>query len=1122
MCQFLPCPIMLTSTPTEPIITVMVGRAKSLWVLFLVLTLSGSALALDKESALELVSPDGEVWLREGWRFAGATLRGNSVLYQYEYGSEQTLEVVVQPRDPRGHAFANTAHLTISYSETGPASARVQNADEVFAFMKEFVAVVGARDDGNLFTGEGVGGPEGETPERLLAGSDGEQAEVGDGWVYQSYLQLPTRVTFLFATPGDTSRARVSLSPMGSNEPAYKTTESFRVWYAMDPGYPDSPEARAALERFLDRFVEVVAQNDNGYSPFGAGPAAEGVDDGEQEGGLDSFQALLVNLTFALFALALAGLFWLGRILVYRLRKWPRRELLVLGACVLVGAILRLFVAPHQPVKVGMIYPLIESAVGLDFLPRYGPGGPALYHLLFMVFPAGTATILLFNSVLGAITAGLAAIFGRDYLKLPGAGMFLPLFLCLTPVFIRDSNSESLLVPACFFMFSGLLLVQAYVADPQARRALVGAWLAVPLLAVTMHIRPELMFPVAALTIGLVPSRQGLWKENRFGGPAIALAAMLVLVLFAVVGAAEGEFARGNLSAGRLNPVKLFLNLGWMNLLVRPAEFPTAISILALFGLGVSFFRGDGSWKRVTYLFVVAFLWLVAYYIDINEESLLRLHVPPAMLFSMVAAFGAAALLEMARLPVKRQLVAAGVTVVFLGSASPSVGRVFFKTNYQTEDRTFAAAVAALPDEPVTIFLLTHDDQPEHALSPQSLDAALESRVAFAPVHRNYPLHLVRPPARNDQVRSLSSLVDVRLPDGRNYFYLSTQCYAIKDAGGEDKWGVAPDPYLSIHPACRWIMTRYGVEPVAIERVLNHSEYAAPFQWYPDELEWMTVGLFELGDPIERIQARDTFVNAATWYFDQAQPHIEANELDKAEAILKLGADALADSVTMQRIMASFYFVAGTRKEDPELLEKSVSYWESIAAVDVHFPFLLSKLGAVYSVYARHMTRDEVLAKARARLEADPDSPVGQYLVGVMLFYAHKDYEQSKKYLEKVLETVDDDPRVYIYLALDHFYLGNQPEAERLVAKAIEAGQGKDPDAYYVRSIITRHQDLDRAVADIQRYLDMSTSSDRVKYEKKQQWLRKELENLKAGKPHAWWTTKTPDEPWNRTDGVAP
>jgi len=224
----------------------------------------------------------------------------------------------------------------------------------------------------------------------------------------------------------------------------------------------------------------------------------------------------------------------------------------------------------------------------------------------------------------------------------------------------------------------------------------------------------------------------------------------------------------------------------------------------------------------------------------------------------------------------------------------------------------------------------------------------------------------------------------------------------------------------------------------------------------------------------------------------------------------------------MQRIMASFYFVAGTRKEDPELLEKSVSYWESIAAVDVHFPFLLSKLGAVYSVYARHMTRDEVLAKARARLEADPDSPVGQYLVGVMLFYAHKDYEQSKKYLEKVLETVDDDPRVYIYLALDHFYLGNQPEAERLVAKAIEAGQGKDPDAYYVRSIITRHQDLDRAVADIQRYLDMSTSSDRVKYEKKQQWLRKELENLKAGKPHAWWTTKTPDEPWNRTDGVAP
>ena len=139
----------------------MIRRAKSLVVLAVILTLSGSALALDKKSALDLVTAEGEVWLREGWRFAGATLRGSSVLYQYEYLDEQILEVVVQPRDPRGHSFANTANLTISYSETGPASARVENADEVFAFMKGLVAAIGAKDDGKLFEGVGEGGPEG-------------------------------------------------------------------------------------------------------------------------------------------------------------------------------------------------------------------------------------------------------------------------------------------------------------------------------------------------------------------------------------------------------------------------------------------------------------------------------------------------------------------------------------------------------------------------------------------------------------------------------------------------------------------------------------------------------------------------------------------------------------------------------------------------------------------------------------------------------------------------------------------------------------------------------------------------------------------------------------------------
>ena len=1074
-------------------------------ILLLSVGLCGPGHSQERQTLLGLVENNGQVHVRDGWSFVDVEMGRLGVVYTFLYQDQQVLEVVVQRRDPRGHAFATTENLTITYVEKGPASHEPDHASEVYAFVRELAAVMADNDDGTVFQRSPVD-PHEDSPEKYIWGSEGKIAQFGDGWEYKGFAVHPDRITYSFASPS--GGLDVSISPMDSRHKAFQQTDSFKIWYSAESRVGGPGGSPGDLERFLARFVEVVQGNDDGSSPFGAVAA---LNDHHGQEDQSPLQRVLVFYLFLLWLAAPIALYFLARLMVGEFKSWSRNEVWGMAALTVAALGARL-IAPAALVKVGMVFPLLESSISLESLPRYGAAGPVLYNLLFLVFPIHTSTILWFHCLAGSATVLLATVLARRLFG-PGLAPFLGgLFIALTPVFVRDANSESLLVPAVFLLFAGALLLDDGLSN---RRIAPGAAAAL-FFVLAGAFRPELV--LVALAFGAwvfwaAPGRQaGSWRYALL--VLAAAAAGLLMQVAWVVTAAGSEFTRGNLQAHRLDPIRIVQELWSMDLLTRPLLFPLSTVLLAGAGLVGAWFdrpRRPAVWGAAG----LALVWLVTTYIDINEESILRLHVPAGLLLSLVAGYGAATLTAWKPSPLPPRAAAGAVVLLFLLSAGIGIPRVFFKTNSQVDARAFEQAMAQLPQGPVRLVRLGPEDEPTHALSKTSLKEALHTRLAYAPVHRFYPDYLLRKPLRDDQLGPVGGIRDIHIEGLHSYFYLSAQCYAYLDAGGQSEWSVVADSYVPMHPACRWALQNYAARPVWLTNQPNYGEFAAPFKWYPDSLKSMTLGLFEIGEPMDRLASPDPFVNVANWYHEQARPFIAEGDWARAQSILSEGEKNLPQSVTMWRIQASFAFLTGAKENDPERLRRSIEYWERIASTDIHFRYLLSKMGAVFSIWAGHVGKEQAKAYIAARLDAHPNDTVGLYLGGVVSFYAEKDYDATREAMERVMKVVDDDPRVYIYLALSHFYQGRQETAEKLVLRAVKLGEDQDPDVFYVRSIVFRHKDLDAAVRDIERYLEMSQSPEKVKFERKQKWLRKELENLRNGKPSPWWTTKTPDEPWN-------
>ncbi|UQA60193.1 tetratricopeptide repeat protein [Polyangium aurulentum] len=141
-------------------------------------------------------------------------------------------------------------------------------------------------------------------------------------------------------------------------------------------------------------------------------------------------------------------------------------------------------------------------------------------------------------------------------------------------------------------------------------------------------------------------------------------------------------------------------------------------------------------------------------------------------------------------------------------------------------------------------------------------------------------------------------------------------------------------------------------------------------------------------------------------------------------------------------------------------------------------------LGMVVATLAATAPDPEIAADYGRRADEAPNDTLAQFMAGVAAHYAahqragsreQKDalYTTALRYLERASPAYDFEPRLFIYLAVSHFRLGHQPEAERLIESAVSLGS-RDPDVFYCRAEIFQHVDLQRSLEDLDTYLALS------------------------------------------------
>jgi tetratricopeptide (TPR) repeat protein len=136
---------------------------------------------------------------------------------------------------------------------------------------------------------------------------------------------------------------------------------------------------------------------------------------------------------------------------------------------------------------------------------------------------------------------------------------------------------------------------------------------------------------------------------------------------------------------------------------------------------------------------------------------------------------------------------------------------------------------------------------------------------------------------------------------------------------------------------------------------------------------------------------------------------------------------------------------------------------------------LLSALLGVYNRVSDDAWQDAKRAEIVAKSAADADDHTAAFYAGVLLHYDGQ-FAASNLKLEPLLETFGEQPRLFIYLGMNAFNLGDTPKAFALLRRG-EALRAPDPDIYYCRAEVNRFTDPPAAAEDLRRYLAQTRGS---------------------------------------------
>jgi tetratricopeptide (TPR) repeat protein len=142
-------------------------------------------------------------------------------------------------------------------------------------------------------------------------------------------------------------------------------------------------------------------------------------------------------------------------------------------------------------------------------------------------------------------------------------------------------------------------------------------------------------------------------------------------------------------------------------------------------------------------------------------------------------------------------------------------------------------------------------------------------------------------------------------------------------------------------------------------------------------------------------------------------------------------------------------------------------------------------LGRIVNGLAAVSGNEEGARIRASEADARPGDPLSQFMAGVAAHYAGHQAAKSReakaslyataiRYLERARPALDFEARLYIYLAVSHYRLGHQAQAEELIEKAVSLA-GDDPDAVYCRAEVYHKKDAKRALADIEAYQIMAS-----------------------------------------------
>jgi len=216
-------------------------------------------------------------------------------------------------------------------------------------------------------------------------------------------------------------------------------------------------------------------------------------------------------------------------------------------------------------------------------------------------------------------------------------------------------------------------------------------------------------------------------------------------------------------------------------------------------------------------------------------------------------------------------------------------------------------------------------------------------------------------------------------------------------------------------------------------------------------------------------------------YASEAEAWTILRRLDRQKAVAEAALKRFPGDPRVKPIEEAYFIDHGKAHVVRERLEALVASGEGEAGV----------LKRLLTFYIEVEGRVERLKRFRDKADADPTDVLANFFAGVLLHY-ERQFQASSDYLDRVIGKVSDEPRLFIYLAMNAFNLGDRKSAEDYISRA-EVLDLEDPDVAYCVCEIFRDTDRARADRAVDRYWEMTRFTSDVKSVKQQRVWRMRL-----------------------------